>query len=145
MQAASILRDADIVAHAPFFQAKLDAAHVVVAAIPVLPATSGFLAVSKPSAEELQAAVAAIIGTLILTPPHGTAHVHTPHCEHSKPIPVASAPSALTAHVHTTTCNHAELPAAALMAAAKAGDKAGVDAALASGESTHQKDEVRAI
>ena len=129
MQAASILSDADIVAHAPFFQAKLEAARAAVAAIPVLPATSAFLAVTTPSAEELQAAVATAVGTLILTPPPGTAHVQTQHMH--------------VAHVHNEACNHSEGPAALLMAAAAAGDEAGLDAALTSGESTHQKDEVR--
>ena len=60
---------------------------------------------------------------------------------------LASAATASSArpvpHAHTAACNHDEGPEKTLIAAAMAGNEAGVNAALSRGESTHQKDEVR--
>ena len=56
--------------------------------------------------------------------------------------PVAASSARPAPHAHTAACNHAEGPEKTLIAATKAGKEAGVNAALSSGESTHQKDEV---
>ena len=96
LQAASVLSDADIVAHAPFFQAKLEAARVAVAAIPAQPVTSAFLSITTPPAAELQKAIESTLGTLILSAPTEAAPVRTQPIEQANPTPAIPASRAET-------------------------------------------------
>ena len=100
-QASKVLPDADIVAHSAALLGRMESARAAVEAIPVLPVTSPFLEVaSMASPEALRAAVAAIFGPLILSPPPPVPHVHTPHCSHSAPTSNGAALDAVRACMH---------------------------------------------
>ena len=110
-------------------------AREAVAAIPVLPVTSSFLALSPPpTPQALRTAVEGLLGTLILAPPSPPPHVHTPHCDH--------AAGATRAHVHSATCNHTVSPKDTVFAAAASGDVPALEAALDAGGSTEEVHEV---
>ena len=99
----------------------------MVAAIPVLTVTSGFLALSPaPSPSALQALVAEAMGTLLLSPPTPAPHVHTPHCSHAAPV---------------FLYNHDPAPAGEVSAAAEAGDAARIETLLLAGGSTEERDD----
>ena len=141
-QAAKSLDDAELVAQSPALLAREAAARAAVAAVPVSPATSGFLGLTASPAlspEAMRAGVAAglLFGKLFDIPVLAP-HVHTPHCEPGCAIIFAP-------HSHSAACNHAAAPAGALLAAAETGDVAGVTARLTAGDSTEQADEVRRV
>ena len=128
----------DIIAHSATLLERERVAREAVAAIPVLPVTSSFLALSPPpTPQALRTAVEGLLGTLILAPPSPPPHVHTPHCDHA-----SGAMSATRAHVHSATCNHTISRKDTVFAAAASGDAPALEAALLSGGSTEEADEV---
>ena len=127
MQAAKVLDDVNIAAHTPILLDRAREAESMVAAIPVLPVTSGFLALSPaPSPTALQALVAEAMGTLLHSPPTPAPHVHTPHCSHAAPV---------------FLYNHDPAPAGEVSAAAEAGDAARIETLLLAGGSTEERDD----
>ena len=98
-QGAAVLSDADVVAHSRVLLERGNAARAAVAAIPVVPATSGFLAVSAPEPRVVREAVEAAMGVLAYSPPASAPHVHTLHCAHAaNDAGVAAAYKALPVH-----------------------------------------------
>jgi len=131
LQAAKVLDDVNIAAHTPILLDRAREAEAMVAAIPVLPVTSGFLALSPcPSSEAVKARVAEAMGTLLLSPPTPAPHVHTPHCSHAAPV---------------FPYNHAPAPAGEVLAAAEAGDAARIKTLLLAGGSTEETNGVRMV
>ena len=144
-QSERVLDDADVAAHTSVLLRRGEAARASVASIPVLPATSAFLAVSVPSPEELRTAIGVAMGSLTTAMGTPVPHVCTPHCSHAAPRPVASvvAPPA-SIHVHSRGCNHAPAPQGDVYAAAERGDAPGVQTSLERGGSTEEADSVSA-
>ena len=131
MQAAKVLDDANLAAHTPALLVRAKDVYAAVAAVPVLPVTSGFLALSPcPSSEAVKARVAEAMGTLLLSPPTPAPHVHTPHCSHAAPV---------------FPYNHAPAPAGEVLAAAEAGDATRIETLLLAGGSTEETDGVRML
>ena len=133
--------------HAPFFHSMVEAANAAVAAIPERPVTSTEFPITAPlPPAELVSLVESAIGTFVLTAPSGATHVHSPHCDQLFPSAGASLPT-VAVHASPAATEHGEpsVGSLRLVVAAKAGDLSGVNAALASGESIHQRDEVRGL
>ena len=93
LEAADTLSDAALSAHTPAILERIKAARATVVAIPVLPKTSAFVAVTPPSAAALRAAVAGAMGVMSLSLPQPHPHVHTPHCGHITAAPMVAGDS----------------------------------------------------
>lgn len=137
LQAAETFDDTELVARAPVLLAREISARASVAAIPVSPATSSFIALkAAPTSPDARGAPAAHFGQLLISPPViFTPHVHTLHCE---PACVLH----FDPHRHSAACNHDKSKYQKVFFAARCGDAAGVRVAIDDGGSTEEADRV---
>lgn len=137
IQAAALLDDDALAARGSDLIARLTAARVAVAAVPISPATRGFLGLSAMLAtpDALREAAADKLTGRLLVSQLLVPHEHTPHCGQACVIRFAQ-------HTHSAACNHARSPAAEVLRSAKHGDIASLEAALAAGGSTEEAGEV---
>lgn len=133
-QAASLHSDGDLEAHIASHLARMKAARAAVAAIPVSPATSGFIGLTALHPGSPSGAKEALFGRVYLAPVIAS-HFHTPHCGPACSLRFAP-------HTHSAACNHARAPVGAVWLAASRGDVAALEAALTAGGSTEELNEV---
>lgn len=97
-----------------------------------MPREGAYLGVSAVTPADAKAAISRLIGRISTSPSELPAHVHNPHCRAG-------------CGLARTTFNHEPATSGRVLAAAKAGDTAALQAALYDGCSTEEADEVRSM